>query len=242
MRPVLPAVLALVLATCGACGPRTEATTPAGADSASTAATIADLTDKTVALVGEGRDGGMHAYCSGAWVGPKIIVTAGHCVAGAELGDTKGYDLRGDVFSPDGVTERDVILPRGAHVIAVDAEHDVALLEADGIVPEHGVAALADATTGERVMTMGHPLGLWWSYSEGNVAAVRVQDTGEGETLYVQTTAPVSPGNSGGGLFDAQGRLLGVCHGYYPRGQNLNLYVATAHVRELLWASGRGAQ
>ena len=41
-----------------------------------------------------------------------------------------------------------------------------------------------------------------------------------------QTSAPISQGSSGGGLFDAQGHLLGITTFYFKAGQNLNFAVA----------------
>ncbi len=42
----------------------------------------------------------------------------------------------------------------------------------------------------------------------------------------VQTSAPISHGSSGGGLFDARGELLGITTFYFAGGQNLNFAVA----------------
>lgn len=54
---------------------------------------------------------------------------------------------------------------------------------------------------GERVYALGAPEGLDLSLSEGIISGIR--QTAQGP--FIQTTAPMSPGSSGGGLFDAQG-------------------------------------
>jgi S1-C subfamily serine protease len=82
---------------------------------------------------------------------------------------------------------------------------------------------------------MGHPLGLFWSYSRGQVAAIRFRAFGDEEAMsWVQATAPVSPGNSGGGLFDEDGSLIGICHGVLTKGQSLNLFVHPDYIRKFL--------
>ena len=48
----------------------------------------------------------------------------------------------------------------------------------------------------------------------------------------VQTSAPISQGSSGGGLFDARGHLLGITTFYFRAGQNLNFAVAAEEYAE----------
>jgi S1-C subfamily serine protease len=59
---------------------------------------------------------------------------------------------------------------------------------------------------GEKVYTLGSPVGLELTLSDGLVSGRR----DEAGFQLVQTTAPISPGSSGGGLFDARGNLIGV--------------------------------
>jgi len=60
---------------------------------------------------------------------------------------------------------------------------------------------------GEPVFAVGNPMGLERSLSEGIVA---LRSRLSGGQSYVQTTAALSPGNSGGPLFDMSGRVIGV--------------------------------
>ena len=41
-------------------------------------------------------------------------------------------------------------------------------------------------------------------------------------------------GSSGGGIFDAEGDLVGICHGTFRAGQAVNLWVSAQHVSDLL--------
>ncbi|MBL8518929.1 MAG: trypsin-like peptidase domain-containing protein [Betaproteobacteria bacterium] len=71
---------------------------------------------------------------------------------------------------------------------------------------------------GQKVYAIGSPQGLENTLSEGLVSALREVDGGK----IIQTSAAVSPGSSGGGLFDTFGNLVGVVTFQARQGQNLN--------------------
>lgn len=79
-----------------------------------------------------------------------------------------------------------------------------------------------DIKVGERAITIGTPQGLELTAAEGIVSSKRLYN----QTRVVQTSAPISQGSSGGGLFDARGHLLGITTFYFRAGQNLNFAVA----------------
>ena len=100
-----------------------------------------------------------------------------------------------------------------ATLIGTDKRNDLAIIKIDatGLTP----AALGDSdmlTVGEDVIAIGNPLGeLRGTATGGMISAVRRNITVEGtEMELVQTDAAISPGNSGGGLFNASGRLIGI--------------------------------
>lgn len=76
---------------------------------------------------------------------------------------------------------------------------------------------------GESVYAIGAPRGLELTLSNGLVSSLRPL---QGAAL-IQTTAAISPGSSGGGLFDAQGRLVGITTLYLEDSQSLNFAVPT---------------
>lgn len=84
------------------------------------------------------------------------------------------------------------------------------------------VRPYADIKVGEQAYSIGAPQGLELTIAEGIVSAKRVID---GERL-LQTSAPISRGSSGGGLFDAQGQLIGVTTWMRKDAQNLNFAIA----------------
>jgi hypothetical protein len=87
----------------------------------------------------------------------------------------------------------------------------------------------SDVKIGERVYAIGAPHQLEASLSEGLVSGLRE----EGDGVLIQTTAPISPGSSGGGLFDAEGRLIGITTFTLRKSQNLNFALPSTWVLSL---------
>jgi S1-C subfamily serine protease len=167
------------------------------------------------------------------WVTSDAFVTARHCTRGLRAGDTVGYVTRADVDERE-----DIVGMRLGVLVAKDAKHDLALVRDKG-APAHGVASISEPVVGRSAAAMGHSLGLWWSYSRGEVAAVRIHEfDSDGPVWWVQATTPISPGNSGGGLFDSEGSLIGIAAGILRGGESLNLFVHSRYVAALLKAEG----
>jgi S1-C subfamily serine protease len=90
-------------------------------------------------------------------------------------------------------------------ITSVDRSDDLAVVH----VSEHLPALTASAARplpGQWVMAVGAPLGLSESLSVGVIAAYRSIEGGD----YMQFTAPISPGNSGGPVTDEHGRVVGI--------------------------------
>ena len=125
---------------------------------------------------------------------------------------------------------------------------DLALLRVDLAQPLEGGApppskplTLGDSDkviVGERAISIGNPLGLEHTLTDGLVSARRLY---EGRA-WIQMSVPVSPGNSGGPLFDMRGAVIGittqqVLGGAFGRAQNLNLAVPVNELRKLIQPS-----
>lgn len=100
-----------------------------------------------------------------------------------------------------------------ASVIAYDSDADIAIIkiEAEGLVP----AQCGDSdklTVGEELVVVGNPLGeLGGSVTNGIVSATEREIQMGGVTMHlIQTNAAVNPGNSGGGMFNMKGQLVGI--------------------------------
>lgn len=173
----------------------------------------------TVALVSyDDNIGRNRVYCTGVWIESDMILTASHCVSNVEEEKdevSKGGEVHYVGSGEDrGVGEEPAAVHLGK-VVMNDKEHDIALIraEAKGMVA-HDVIWLARELpgSGERVYIVGHVKGLWWSYIEGVVSGYRDELPGSGKVgPFIQISAPIYYGNSGGGAFDIEGNLVGIC-------------------------------
>jgi len=109
-------------------------------------------------------------------------------------------------------------------VVASDPKTDRCIIQAQTMKlhPISGVRSYRDIAVGEKVFTIGNPSGLAETLSEGIVSGLRTQRG----VRYVQTSAPISPGSSGGGLFDERGNLLGITSFKIDDAENLNFAIA----------------
>lgn len=123
----------------------------------------------------------------------------------------------------EGTTELTVIVYRKAtdglrkdeykniRIVASSEMLDLALLKIEQDEPEEFVTVPLgesnDVVQGQKVFAVGNPMGLERSLSEGIVALKSRLLSGQ---TYVQTTAALSPGNSGGPLFNMRGEVIGV--------------------------------
>lgn len=88
---------------------------------------------------------------------------------------------------------------------------------------------LADSDTvqvGDRVAVIGSPFGLQNTISDGLVSAFR--------SARIQTSAPISPGSSGGPVFNSQGKVIGIAVASIFAGQNLNFVVPINQAKSYL--------
>jgi S1-C subfamily serine protease len=114
-----------------------------------------------------------------------------------------------------------------AKLVAADEKTDRCILRTDDmtLTPITGVRAVSSLAIGEHVFAIGAPITLERTLSEGLISGIRPIG---GRTL-VQTSAPISPGSSGGGLFDDRGNLVGITTlASRNIAQNLNFAIAAA--------------
>lgn len=122
----------------------------------------------------------------------------------------------------------------------VDPKRDIAILQ--GVLPKdfkfRGLP-LADKTQqGEQVIAFGAPLGLDSSTSDGTISGYRTAkelqenlgvDGFQGN--WIQTTAPISPGNSGGPLVNRSGEVVAINTMTLTSGQQLNFAISADDIR-----------
>jgi len=73
-------------------------------------------------------------------------------------------------------------------------------------------------TVGEEIVALGSPYGLEGTVSTGIISGIRAMD----DIKYLQITAPISPGSSGGPIFNSSAVVVGIATSSLSSGQNLN--------------------
>lgn len=113
-----------------------------------------------------------------------------------------------------------------ARLTQKNEERDVCvlILEEPKLVPIRGVRKFQELEVGETVYTVGAPSGLEFTLSGGIISAKR--EDKDRHMKLIQTSAPISPGSSGGGLFDSYGNLIGITTFTYRDSQNLNFAIS----------------
>jgi formylglycine-generating enzyme required for sulfatase activity len=131
--------------------------------------------------------------------------------------------------------------------VMLSKEKDVAILRLSDFKTTRKPLLLATdlPKKGETTIAFGAPLGLSFTASDGIVSAVRRHEELEEVTngldlnvTWIQTTSPISPGNSGGPLVNVKGEVIGIntiniggAKEY--RGQNLNFAVSARDVQSV---------
>ena len=104
--------------------------------------------------------------------------------------------------------------------------------------PVAGIRSFESLRIGERAYTVGNPSSLERTLADGLISGLRRN----GEFRYIQTTAAIAPGSSGGGLFDSQGRLIGITTFMLGRQGSLNFAIAIDEFLELPQLVGAGTK
>ena len=115
-----------------------------------------------------------------------------------------------------------------------DVQRDLCQLEAAGLsAPFVALGSVADAAVGQPAYAIGHPRGLDLTMSAGLVSSLR--RNGAGQLVLLQTSAAISGGSSGGGLFNEAGALLGLTTIASITGdaQNLNFAIPVDWIKDL---------
>jgi S1-C subfamily serine protease len=151
------------------------------------------------------------------------IVTNFHVIRGAR---------EATIVTADGREFHDIEL------LATDEAHDLAVLR----IGTHGLKPLplgdsAAAKPGEHVVAIGHPLGLGDTVSDGLVSGIR--ELPSTKQTMLQISAPISPGSSGGPVFNDRGEVIGVSALLITGGENLNFAVPINEAKPLL-ANNKG--
>jgi len=200
-----------------------------------------NLSASVFRVEGLDRDEGWELLGSAVAVRPNVLVTNWHIIEA-------GRQAR---FSPLRVAQGEKTWPVELVVFDPSAggtiRSDLCLLQ---IGLKHGgepkarpvrIRPSSALKVGEPVYAIGAPVGLELTMSNGIISGLRIFNPympafshNSPIPRIIQTTAAASHGSSGSGLFDANGRLVGIMTSSVKRGQNLNFALPGELILELL--------
>jgi S1-C subfamily serine protease len=177
-----------------------------------------------VSIITSDKDGKPVAQGTGFLVSTDgRIVTNYHVIKGASSAIVKLPD--GAFYDVDGV-------------VAFDKARDLAVIKAHG--QNFRVVTLGNSDriqVGEEIVAIGSPLSLESTVSSGIVSGIRTIKEEGGK--FLQITAPISPGSSGGPLFNMAGEVVGITTLYLKGGENLNFAIPVNDAKLLLSAGSK---
>jgi len=170
---------------------------------------------------------------SGFFVRPDVVVTNYHVVSNGELG------VAGYVGGTAQITDDPAKYEIRRKPIAFDNEHDLALIYVPGThaktLPMR--SDVSTLTVGEPVYALGSPKGVAGSMSEGLISSDKLRGKNPRDPdlpkLYLQHSAKIDHGNSGGPLVNNKGEVVGVNTAGVGNG-TVNLAVVTKFIEDLL--------
>ena len=108
---------------------------------------------------------------------------------------------------------------------------DIALLKIPGDYEPLKFADSDDIQVGEKVIAIGNPLGLPFSVSEGIISAIHREGI-NGIEAYIQTTAALNFGNSGGPLINTEGKVIGINNFKVGEAESLGFALESNYIKE----------
>ncbi len=118
-------------------------------------------------------------------------------------------------------------------VLGYSEQRDIAILNIKGDnFPYVEVGNSANIKNGQKIYCIGSPLGLDNTISEGLISNTsRTIDGSE----YIQISAPISPGSSGGAVFNDAAQVIGITSASATAGQNINLVIPINSIYDIDW-------
>ncbi len=177
---------------------------------------IAAFDESVVSVITKNRDGAEIGQGSGFYIGKGLFITNYHVIE-----DGTYFKI---------ITNQDVELDV-AGIVKQDKVRDLAILKTKSLpyLKPLKIGSKDMVAKGDAIVTIGSPEGLQNTVSEGIVSGFRQV----GITDYIQITAPITYGSSGGPLFNIKGFVIGVNTAGLELG-NLNFAVAIDNIKDWL--------
>jgi serine protease Do len=134
-----------------------------------------------------------NSYGSGVALNNRTILTASHVATNDEVNISTYHNesIKGKV-------------------IKRDADLDLALIQIDKNDKFENIELSKEATDGQSILVIGNPSGLNFTLQKGIISNLSRYVSSNGIKSYIQISASINAGNSGGGVFDKNGDLVGI--------------------------------
>lgn len=185
---------------------------------------VEDIANKTISLVTVDDEGKLTPYCSGLWIDDNQILTAAHCIKKNKI----VFYVTKENFDNKRMMDTAVL-------VKISVKDDLALLLTFEDKSRQALKlSEVKPWAGMKLFIVGHTMGMWWTYIEGVVAASWNVVTSEDLSASIQVSAPIWLGNSGGGAFDGDGRLVGLCSQVLASAPNIAFLVPASRIKLFL--------
>lgn len=179
----------------------------AAAPASATDFPVEKMQDSTVLV----KDG--NVLGSGVIVSNVEVLTALHVVQSAAKLNSKSATVS--------ITFRGGEIRKG-RVVWFDKDNDLAIVYVP-VPDKFGAAQIncAPVKVGQRIATIGNPMGILWSFSSGYVATLSSTRVADGVDSWVTLDMTLASGNSGGAIFDTSGRIVGIADAILTAGSGM---------------------
>ena len=181
----------------------------------------------------------------------RLVLTNAHVVGDSRKSVVFFADSPGGVLQVqrDHYLKNVLKLAKPGRVVAVDRKRDLALIQLESLPSGAKAIEMADASPqpGNTVELVGNPGGsdVLWVYTSGTVRSVYDKkfksDHGQHEFKVVETQSPIQPGDSGGPIVNAEGKLIALAQSFSAANSLISYCVDISEIRALLKSSWKPA-
>ncbi len=134
------------------------------------------------------------------------------------------------------VKHKDKVVKHTA-IIGLDVEKDILIIKiSDKTFPSISLGNSDSIKVGQRIYAIGSPMGFENTITEGIISGVRSYE--ERTKNFIQVSAAISPGSSGGAVVDSKGKLIAITTLTITNGQNLNFAIPINEVLKIYKQAG----
>ncbi|MDD5603817.1 MAG: trypsin-like peptidase domain-containing protein [Eubacteriales bacterium] len=162
----------------------------------------------------------------------RLISTGSGFVISSDGIIATNYHVIQKAYSAEAVGADETTTYKISGIISYDAGRDLALIQSSGAenVKPVIIGDSSKSDIGDDVIAIGSPYGLQNTVSDGIISGLRNFDG----YSFIQTTAALSSGSSGGALFNMSGEVIGITSSKIASGENLNFAIPSNDLAEML--------